>query len=64
MLNHFIAWTSRYETFVDCCCNVNRDNPPAPRAPGSSKCGRQLKAELCVHENLAQNHGLKWLTQQ
>ena len=43
MLNHFIAWAPRYQTFVDCCCNANRDNPPVPGAPGNSKCGRQLK---------------------
>ena len=30
MLNHFIAWASRYQNFVDCCCNVNRDDPPVP----------------------------------
>ena len=46
MLNHFIVWASRYQNFVDCCCNVNMDDPPVPGAPGNSKCGRQLKVNL------------------
>ena len=46
MLDHYIAWASRYQTFVDCCCNVNRDDPSVPGVPGNSKGGRQLKVNL------------------
>ena len=46
MLNHYIAWASRYQTFVDCCCNVNRDDPSVPGVPGNSKGGRQLKVNF------------------
>ena len=33
MHDHYIAWASRYQTFVDCCCNHDLDpyTPPPPK---------------------------------